>query len=174
MAAAHSIYCRYSIATSGQVYVFGITNAFQLISGYVSGQLEMFTAGNETGDAVRTSSGMAFPADSKTRSACFTYDGATQRGYIDGSLLVTNAKTYSLTSTATSSVINGTGSGNRFDGVVERCGIWNRTLTKDEIIELDSNPLWWIPQDSAKIEHLFVSSASFKAWLNYYSGIRNV
>ena len=75
------------------------------------------------------------------KHACVTYDGATARLYGDGALLVSQAKSWSLTGGNLWIGRNTNGLNEYWSGDVDEVMIWSRALTEQEVADIYAHGL---------------------------------
>lgn len=86
-----------------------------------------------------TSTSGSFGADSTWKHVVCTYDGTTQKVYVDGTLSAQNTVTTAISTSSEPFVIgsrNASAAGEYFTGQIDELGLWSRAITSDEVTQL--------------------------------------
>ena len=109
---------------------------YAIIYEYVDDSIEFFAGGSFAGDDPRPGSAMPL-TDTDWHHIAYTYDGVTLTGYIDGEVIVSNPRAFSLRFFESSWYLGAANpQANHVAGALDDVRIYNFALTAEEISEL--------------------------------------
>lgn len=106
-----------------------------IIYGYATNTIEFYSSSGSTGSDPRPGSGIGLN-DTQWHHVAYSYDGTNLRGYLDGGIVFSTPKSFTLSPMAgTNWFIGGSGFGGSFINMkMDELRIWNRSLCTGEIV----------------------------------------
>lgn len=126
----------------------GSASQAAVIFGYVANSVEIYSVGF-TGTDPRTGSQIVV-SDLAPHTVCYSYDGATWSGALDGKIIFSVARTFNLNFTANAcTLFSAIGGANVFNGKIQQWATWGRGLSLEQMALVTRAP-WSIYEDSVR------------------------
>lgn len=109
-------------------------NSYALIWKFENNDVEFFSF-QYTGSNPREGSAITIP-DTNWHHVAYTYDGSTWSGYLDGGLVFSTSRTFSLPTGSYPFFLGSSPAGNYFNGYIDEVRVWNTRRTQ---VQLQAN-----------------------------------